>query len=65
MTFDRDRVWRALEEQERTMAWLARKLGISRECVRQVRAGERPGSARFWSGAAAVLRLSEEHSTVQ
>lgn len=48
-----------LVEQERTVAWLARKCGLSVTYVWRMLNGERPLTAEFKAAAAEVLGLPE------
>lgn len=48
-----------LDEQERTVAWLARKCGLSVTYVWRMLNGERPLTAEFKAAAAAVLDRPE------
>jgi transcriptional regulator with XRE-family HTH domain len=48
-----------LERQERTVAWLARKCGLSTSYVGRMLKGERPITTEFKAAAADVLGLPE------
>ena len=52
-------LWSLLEHQERSLAWLGRRMGYSRQYVRMVRAGQEPLRPEFRSRAAAAMGLPE------
>lgn len=57
---DSPNVERVLEQQGRTIAWLARKTGISVAYAWRMLKGERPVTAEFRAGAAEALGVPED-----
>lgn len=57
---DYPNVERVLEQQERSVAWLARKAGVSVSYASRMLKGERPTTPAFRAAVAAALNVPEE-----
>lgn len=57
------RVLRWLEENERSISWLARRIDWSRSLLSQVLNGKRPLSPKLWKTLCEALELETDDTT--